>query len=83
MSFTVAADPMCSSPGQTLSFPGDGLSHSDPGAQECRRLLQPEVTTAGGWQGLGQRRDHCGCRYLLGSYSLCQVCYCLRILKKN
>lgn len=65
MSFTVAADRMCSSPGQTLRFPGDGLSHSDPEAQECRRLLQPAVTTAGGWQDLWQRRDHCGCQYLL------------------
>lgn len=32
MSFTVAADRMCSSPGQTLRFPGDGLSHTDPAA---------------------------------------------------
>lgn len=56
MSFT--ADRMCSSPGQTWRFPGDGLSHSDPEAQECRgscgqRSPQREGGRASGREGTG------------------------------
>lgn len=62
MSFTVAADRMCSSPGQILRFPGDGPSHSEFRGHHSGRV---------GGRGLWQKRDHCGCRYLLSSYSLC------------
>lgn len=58
---------------------------SCPEAPECFRVLPPVVTRAAGWQGLRQRRwkrDHCGCLCLV-SYSLCQVYYCLRILRNN
>lgn len=34
-------------------------------------------------QGLGHRRHHCARLCLLVSYSLCRVCYCLRILRNN
>lgn len=85
-SFTVATDWICSFPGQSLHFPGDGLSHSitlrPRSAEGCCSQWSPWGT---GWQGLRQRRrqrrDHCSCGYLLVSYSLCHICYCLTILR--
>lgn len=71
MSFIVAADWLCSS--LVMAF----------ATQECRRVPQSVVTSAAGWRVLRQRRGHGTCRYLLVSYSLCQVCYCLRILRNN